>query len=434
MTKQNSSSFHMIGEDLLGFISQSQAKVEEFYKTNLEHKVEDEKELKTLFWDKKVALKRSPTYDKLKYTSGCRFEEDFQLASRGTTIHRETNTFMHTMFKFFNDHEVRNYFNMNIEEWMKKLSRKATFKFKVKHDGTNIHLHSDGKTIHAFTLGCVDPTVNISKFDNKTFAKLSLDLVTPEMAKILHEHPFHGAIFELVTKYNRIVTDYNIGDEGKLLFICDIGRDGLPRNNLFNFKKTESWPCKVGEYKETRDKIYNIIENDPKKYGEHPEGLVLYAVIGDVEVPIAKAKRKGYLERHKIVSTQSNGDSYRMMVQILYCQGKLDDLENEIANHVEEFQDFITKLSTNIKDPLEDMVENVGDRKKYAMICNEKIPKCFRPTMFSIREKLSGILSDKSVTDFIVEDLLLYKRKKDILTTIEKEHKENGCMWFKNVA
>eukprot|EP00037_Helgoeca_nana_P020297 m.200939 g.200939 ORF g.200939 m.200939 type:complete len:952 (+) comp25215_c0_seq1:154-3009(+) len=381
---------------------------------------------------------------KVKYSGGCQFVQPWQMASRGSSF--LDGHWMFSMNKFFNLHEISDKLFLESDrvegsniviptELLEVLTKQGyTLRWHVKWDGTNMQVYSDGEKLHAYTLGSVSIDIKMQGVlpDSPTFNQLCLSLLTSDQVKILHANPFHSAVFEMTSWYNRIVTDYGHDKKSATLyFLCDIAPDGLPRDSLFKSDSTV-WPCdsKSSEgFIASLEAVFSDLVAGEGVYGKVPEGACMYAYKGDLRFPVAKAKRPAYLAQHRGITLNVGGDTDLCNVQVSFCKGEGDDLSEEVhVEHIHLFEAYLQRLATVIREYLPELTKCTGSGKEFAMhITSSTIPKWFHAVLFQARSK-DQLPEVADVYDFIVSSLLTPDRNDN--TRLGGLQKQGSAFWF----
>jgi hypothetical protein len=122
---------------------------------------------------------------------------------------------------------------------------------KPKYDGTNIHVFYNVRGYcHIYTLGCVVDTYTIGS-SNLTFIGLAtqiFDQTYSELDQMLKSNPGMSCVFELISPYIVIVTQYDFSDSSKKLIPnAIIDKDGMPlTGNIFSSEI--EWKFSVNTY------------------------------------------------------------------------------------------------------------------------------------------------------------------------------------------
>ena len=359
----------------------------------------------------RIKTKSNNAMLKFKYQQGCKFDEPYQYACRGTMYMQTENKWVYSMSKFFNNHELKSRLGYTLGELQNILAKqKYTLQYFPKFDGSNVTIFSDEhRNIHAYTMGSVDMTIKMQD-DAPAFSARAISLLTDKQRNTIIANPFHTCIFELCTKHNQIVTEY---DDEFLHFICDIdSKDGIPRMALLK--------PRIDGYGSHEQVLFEMKQRQDV-YGDVPEGSVCWAIHAEHGwcFPIAKQKTEDYLQLHRSIGKKDN-----QWWEICWLQNKLDDYNDEqphehlhmFSMYIDEICNIIIALNLNIKD-----------RKVFAnTIKASNMPMWARQALFTIKKIPSDVHSAK-------KELVIYLLKKNGKKhNIEKlqSNMRNGRAWW----
>jgi len=374
-----------------------------------------------------------PTIEKYKYRDDCRFEDDRSFAARGTTrLHLDDG--FHWIFhlnKFFNAHELKKKLQLSLEELLDVLEKQDFgFFFMPKWDGSHItyFYHPSQKTIHAHTLGSVDPTIKMQPLvDNMTFEQKALSLLPPKLKAWLIANPGTPVMGELCTNLNRIVTFYD-----KEVFYPFVAiQNGLPTQKPLQLLGFDLPRWGFTDYKTgLADALTNL---EDKRFGVNPEGLVLYGEHQGYTFPLAKIKRPEYLALHKCVALEIGGPEDLCNRQLLYCENKLDDLKDDKTEakikqdeNLALFQAYLGKVGTTLATVLPSLYKYVrltpkSNGRQYAQVlAKANLVSWLRPALFIVRSKEEDLPAKADILDFL---------KHVLCSQLTNQQKKNP-LWF----
>jgi hypothetical protein len=268
------------------------------------------------------------------------------------------------------------------------------------------------------TLGSIS-TKNISD-SNITFADLFWLTVNRNVQIILDKN--YSYIFELCSVYNRVVTKYPtdrvylLGVRNKITGLSDNKFQEFVK--LFNeYSKTSlinvNFPYKsklkdlsLNDLKETLSWVESQA-SDFGKYGEYPEGFVLYKG----ETPICKIKNSAYLLLH---SSLSDPACTRKAVINCFFQGTIDDIYSALPDKYKESVEKLKKNHNEIKENIKTACNllrqnSFQTRKDYALyILNNQnqIFKQFKSFFFAFQKEAcdSNIDIREIFSNWIIEN------------------------------
>jgi len=308
---------------------------------------------------------------KVKYDALCRFAKMWQLACRGTTIYDNTNV-RFALSKFFNmGRELKDHLGIDINDVYRAIKHgnlHATA--ALKRDGSYIQaqVHPITGDVHVMTQGAITAHVMQACIDGcPTFDKKFCDLVGPAVIAYIKSHPEYSFIFELCTALNPIVTKYDV-EFVEFLTIIDTATGTtywdpqiITELATLGVQTTTMWPISnddpAGFVANLMD---NELPNNPDKYGENPEGIVLYLhktpLTGSTRIaslPFGKGKRPAYFADHKFVLLNPGTlNALEKVVQPAVLAGTDDDLPYDVQrDHAATFRTFIVTIC-GIIDPI----------------------------------------------------------------------------------
>ncbi len=394
-----------------------------------------------------IMYKEIDNVSKVKYEISCKFQESFTFACRGTTIikHENISNFAFALNKFFNRHEVCNKTQENMDVTLKQLEHDGfRLLYMPKWDGSNIHAFYDyDAKLHIYTLGSINTSITLS--NSLTWSDISSQLLLtsfPNLMQYLKDHPMVAVICELITKWNKIITEYSCDFIVPLVMIDEIGLpywDDLSWLAPNYFDKNVPKSVWMFESKNC-DVIYtNAIQDllsDPTHYGKEPEGVCGYAykLPGDIHkgkiinrgfcLPFEKRKRSEYLQLHCNLGTQIGSVKDLCSMQILFLENKSDDIQElERVTHINEFKTILHQFCSAHNWSQYSMELS---QKEFAQFVKEKVPKCLQKSIFAFR-KTNQVWSN--MFEFICQLLLLPIRGH--CKCIELLQSEHGVEWFK---
>mgnify|MGYP000854013487 CR=1 FL=1 len=395
----------------------------------------------------------------IKYTGLCTFTEDWHHASRGSTFVVLDNKIIDSIYafnKFFNLHEYPNYMGITAMDYMKQLESQG-FKivFQNKADGSCIRTWNCEAGIFSTTLGTTSDTNAMQNLEGApTFWKKSLELIQakyPKVMEYIEGNPGTTLLSELETPWNRIVTYYE--NEDIIPFVI-VDKTGIPRWDILrNLAPTlfneDGYPIDssittTDTFEEDKATFFTKIDNNPN-LGKCPEGAVVYAVKTDsdgrptVAIPIAKAKRPEYTEKHLNVALNPGSPQDLMNMQTLFIEDKFDDVDSvgrEVrVSHIEDFRKALQDMAQEIDNFLPQLIVKASyaisgkqGKKEYAMIINS-LPSClrwFNPFLFKNPDKVNGSTNGY---ELIMNHL---KSEDNGEPCISKYQNKNGLFWWIN--
>lgn len=291
--------------------------------------------------------------------------------------------------KFFNQHEGycplhdEKKFNNVIDELY--LAEKA--------DGTCIQFWFDGYVWRPSTLGSIN-TKNVPG-ESYSFRDLFYETVNVYSWKL---NPQYTYMLELCCEENRIVTRYT--HNHAVLLGCRHVEDGdcVPPMNLEGFNgarlprliKVTDLGCK--NLHDVKKFVEKESENTDK-YGEYPEGFVVYWD----NHPIAKLKNKKYLSLHS-VSGGDMGHAKNNIIDAIFL-GYLDDIYDALSDRLKSFADKIKDKVNKMEDDALHQIESLSSqnfetRKDFALAVQKNVPKNFWGFFFKNTNKF---LSNKVI-------------------------------------
>jgi len=283
---------------------------------------------------------------------------------------------------FFND----DIFHQNIN----------SFSLAEKADGTCIQLWHDGERWRVSTLGTIT-TMPINDL-NLTFEDLFHRTVSiyGSHSECLDINKTY--ILELCCDENRIVTKYK-GNHAVLLGIRDRRDGSYAEIHSIEFEKLSDT---IGGIRypyfysvsdlglKTKDEVVAFVEKEQsnQKYGEYPEGFVIYQNAH----PVAKVKNSTYIAHHSV----GGGDikhSMNNIIDVVFC-GNLDDIYHVLSDRLKEFANDVLKKISKMEEEMNAAMalilqQKFETRRDFALFVNEKVSKSIRPYFFSHFESLS---------------------------------------------
>jgi T4 RnlA family RNA ligase len=282
--------------------------------------------------------------------------------------------------KVFNQHE--GYCEVFSEEEFNK--RVHTLHVAEKADGSCIQLWHDDDVWRVSTLGMINTSL-VQECD-LTFEQLFWGTVSIKKEKLDKSLTY---IFELCCDENRIVTRY--GTNHAVLLAARSRETGAYVKNLdyilvncLNVRLAEKDSCKRLGLKSLED-VQNYVEQESQnesKYGEYPEGFVLYDSSG---APIAKMKNKRYVSLHRV----GGGDikhSKNVIVDAIFL-GHIDDLYDVLSDRLKAFADNMKDQASAMIADAREMVTKLSsqdyeDRKEFALAVQQNVRKEFASFFF----------------------------------------------------
>lgn len=419
-------------------------------------------EMRQIFAQHSVMLKEFSLNEmrgyNLKYSTLCPFMEKWQYASRGTTFivsgktKIEEATFAFN--KFFNVHEFTRYKNKTFDEFIAD-SETDGFALVNKADGSLIRTWYSKPTgqIISTTLGTLDRKNTMSKLPGSpTFWDQSLEILQkkyPQIIKYLKENPGTMLLSELLTEHNRIVTYYKNSD---IIPFVMVGTDGIPRWSILRqlvpeiFSKETGLPIKAmstskDTIHEDIKKFFLKIESNSENYGVCPEGLCVYEYslgkdgFPDIAIPIAKAKREEYCERHKDISLNPGSPKDLKLMQIYRLEGRYDDIsgigKEARDKHIQKFDKVIHEIISILNKHTDFFIDAKNNIKKWASVVR-LIPIKFKwiySALYSIREKWDS--SSWNPSGFVISYLLSTScNGKKVISNLQKKY---GVEWWEMI-
>jgi hypothetical protein len=319
----------------------------------------DASDKKHFFQEHGIMYKEQDQVSKLKYEISCKFQKPFTFACRGTTI-IQGKSFAFAVNKFFNRHEVCNRTNQDMNTTLQQLEADGfRLLYMPKWDGSNIHVFYDNELkLHIYTLGSINTSITLA--ESSTWSEVASRLLFdsyPNLMIFLRLHPMVAVVCELITKWNKIITEYTLDFIVPLVMIDQTGLPYwddlsiLAPNYFHNNVPKTSW---VFESKNC-DQIYSTaiedLLSDPIQFGKEPEGVCGYAykLPGDIYrgdvldrgfcLPFEKRKRTEYLKLHCNLGTHIGSPKDLCNMQLLFLENKSDDVqEPKRLQHINEFK------------------------------------------------------------------------------------------------
>jgi len=344
---------------------------------------------------------KSEEYIKVKYGNSCPFNETPQLGSRGVTIIFENDKIKresHAFWKFENYFNVEKLWGIAFEKLLPILEKQNyKFLYMPKYDGSCIQIFWHNNEFQAFTLGSVQENIMQSNISmSPTFKSAALKCLNnqyPELMEELKKNK-HTLICELMTKYNRIVTNYKVDDIGIVKPLATIDQSGFPTWDLLGsvcdeFKNgypSHCWDFTSKNWMSVKDKAYTDLESTI----ENPEGLVAYAFKKKnskiIAIPIAKLKRDEYVKLHSGVILNRGSEKDCCLMQKMVVENKIDDVDltnNPIAQkHIWVFNKKLNELQKMIDEYKDQLLNLTG--KDFSIIV-KKFDKNLTVILFTLK-------------------------------------------------
>ena len=406
----------------------------------------------------RILISREGSISQIKYGSGCKFSDEWMLASRGVTVIEEEDegkndpTFVFAFNKFFNRHEFLKYMREDPLDFLQRNEQYHGYEIllTMKHDGSNIKFFvcADG-ILRATTLGFARPHAMQSK-GGLTFTAISLELLHnqyPDMEKWLLANPGGSFLCELITPWNHIVNSYRHNGRGWLEPLTVMDAEGIPRRSLL-FKALENASTHIYHHATTARtfdsdvvEFLKRINTDSKKkpaawydLGNIPEGLVVYLVDKkqDEMWPCMKIKTPAYVQAHTDnvhVAPGSVKDWCRIQ-RLVLLETWDDQPERTHAQEVyaQAFQVAIHKLALEFFQPLLAQLCSLQQSSKHygLFVSSYHFPKelkWLRPKLF--RDRLD-LQNDVNCVHYLYTALIGKdgSNTKDKLQTLQKQHGE----------
>lgn len=330
-----------------------------------------------------VKVKQEDNFFLFKYgIIGCNWGEKITHQCRGTIMKFENGvwTCMSRPFnKFWNQHEGRcPIFEEDV--FNKRLSRLSIVE---KADGSCIQLWHDGDIWRVSTLGTIT-TMNVQEED-KTFSELFWETAVVKTSKLDKDLTY---LFELCCDENRIVTRYRInhavllGARNRVTGEYEQNLDSI-LDHCLNVRLPATQSCKsLGLL--SLENVYAYVESESKdveKYGEYPEGFVLYDILN---FPVAKLKNKRYISLHHV----GGGDikhSKNLIVDAVFL-GHIDDIYDVLSDRLKAFADGIKQKACDLANDASKSIDRLAKisyeaknpkaaKKLFAIQVKDKAPK-----------------------------------------------------------
>lgn len=280
-----------------------------------------------------------------------------------------------------------------------------------KLDGSCIQLWFDGNDWRASTLGSIQ-TASVGDFDF-SFSDLFWKIFNNSGFDKKNLVVGYTYIFELWSKYNQVVTQY---EEEMIVLLGVRNLETFEINGLKEEQIKEMFPnirrpiCLDISFR-TKEELYQIVEKlseDEERFGKIPEGFVGYFS----ERPAFKVKNQRYCQAHKILT----GDRQYVLKNIVasvFC-GNVDDIYGDLTD---ELKQFVDRLKVDILRRIE-KVQNVSeqlysfegknDAKEYALKLNSFVDNdsellMFRAFMF---EKKKDVCSSGNIRHLVLDWLV----------------------------
>lgn len=328
-----------------------------------------EKEFKT----KQIFRKKKENMEKVKYFDSCKFLQDWTYACRGSTLFLENGKVVKAVFslnKFFNYRDL----SKNVTLYKTDIRNGKTFVengmdlfMTEKLDGSNVQVFYDDKgkcfihtlgTLEEFKIGSSNIT-----FSEATKRGLS------EYKKIdeyLQKNPYQSCVFELVTKWNPIITKYSFQEKDIHLHPLVIIKDGLPRWDVlqeigvFENGVPPNAEIVTGDLETSLKAMEKKIRSNPRVFGENPEGIVVYATYKGVAIPFCKYKFEEYLQASEEKKSGYSPEKALMELQVNDLNGK------EIGESTEEQMKHLLTMRKAIEE-IVGLIPTESTKKDFVM-------------------------------------------------------------------
>jgi len=382
-------------------------------------------------------------YIKLKYRGDCKFDADWKYACRGSTFIINNNEIIpySCFIKFFNEHEFINRLGISFDEVLECLVTQGyKFLYMVKYDGSCVHCFTDKfGTRHRYTLGCIEKNnIGDSNYNYSDLTEQLLKEQFPLLYDYLDNNVNISLICEIITPHNQIKTEYTFNNcnLGFIKPIALIGSNGIPTwtnlyslTNLFdNNVPNDSWNFNVQNYNSVKNEIFEILVNNPDKYGVNPEGLVAYCYKDNICFPIAKLKRTEYVS-----FINENCPTELCKLQLAKINNIIDDipLSKVQQEHIDDFSNYLIFMSSEFNKY--NMLGRDLDMKAFSLLVAELPPhfKHYISSLFQFKKMnyKPGTYLDGYI---LLIDILKYKIKNETnLEIIQKKVPRTPHLWYK---
>ncbi|KAL0228083.1 hypothetical protein RCL1_004226 [Eukaryota sp. TZLM3-RCL] len=237
----------------------------------------------------------------------------------------------------------------------------SEFSLVQKADGTAIQVYFYKNKWKVSTLGKIT-TVTVNQ-SSTTFETLFLKTL-PDSSILSSFDTHYTYLFELATKHNRIVTEY---DRDKVFLTgCRHVINGtyLSHSELatissrFNLTLPISVSCKDNGLT-TVEKVLDFVEEQSSNtiFGKNSEGFVVYSYLG---IPLAKLKNSRYLCLHGLCSDPL---ASRNAILELIFEGKIDDVLGDLRQDMQEFVSRVQNWVSDFWNLTLDVIKMVHEQK-----------------------------------------------------------------------
>ena len=327
---------------------------------------------------------------KFKYNPICKFEQPSQHACRGTTM-LSNGTLVPALNKFFNHGQFETQYGFPYQKLWDTYS-KTNCNFSVhaayKIDGTNIQVtyNTAVERFEITTLGSLNAVIMQGNMtDSPTFEQMFINLAKKAAADanadqdlftVMKSNSRYSLVFEMCSKYNKIVTDYD-KEFIQLLAIIDLDT-GLPVvddalvNELKQVGIDQVHTRLVTSEDEVQEFMQYIVEH-PEVYGSNPEGLVLNLHYPETNtyIPFVKYKRQEYLQQTGAVIMNPGNFQDLCRIEHLVLNNTDDDLQLEVQqSHAKKFRTYLADKCAEMQSYM-DQLANCTNSKEYALKVQE---------------------------------------------------------------
>jgi T4 RnlA family RNA ligase len=264
----------------------------------------------------------------------------------------------------------------------------SPFKLVQKADGTAIQMYNHNGVWRISTLGTIT-TMNVGE-SGMTFEDLFYK-VFGDKSKMIVLDPAYTYLFELTTRYNRIVTQYE--NDQIFLLGCRHKESGkyYPHNCLDSLApiigalQPVSFSCEEHNLI-IKDRVIDFVEEQStnSRFGKNSEGFIVYDENG---VPLAKMKNQKYVALHHLCG----GDplaSRNNILELIFA-GRVDDVYGDL---LPEFQEYVNKVQAWVSDfwkSINECVKIVHEqkpqtRKDYALLVKGHKGSCLLFKQFDV--------------------------------------------------
>lgn len=430
------------------------AKFQQECRNDLKRVVKDVPDLDTWLSSQQINLKVNGLARKVKYSGACRFNQLFQIASRGTTWFVDSNRWYFTMPKFPNLSQSKNFFGVSEMQVLENLqSQGYTLAVMPKWDGSAIHIFRHEGQTHAYTLGSLNTNLKMQGSIEKspTFGELAIQLLReqyPDAEAWLDSRPGTGLMFELCSRWNRIVTRYDHLGLGRLHPLVIVRADGSLSWDWPSDMKRDHIAWSLADYsREALNEHLAKLLTNTSIYGINPEGLVIYAVSAPGErdsganecdvTPLFKVKRPEYLAVHQTVCLEFGTVADFNKVGEAYLQEIYDDWNHpsEEAKLVrdgyrDELESCLIDVSGRLESQLVELA-NLDNKKEFAQALQRlRLPAWLTSAFYDIhkQKELAKLVENPALE--LIKNILLEVLKEGGTTRLAGLQKKS-CYWFK---